>query len=71
MCLVLLCACTSLRDVIPERSKSMLHSAVALREFHGEDQFYFFYSENAPELKGAASNELIQHAESASVQRRD
>ena len=40
MCLVLLCAGTSLRDVIPVKSKSALHSVMALREFYGEDQFY-------------------------------
>ena len=41
MCLVLLCASTSLGDVIPVRSKSALHSVMALREFYGEDQFLF------------------------------
>ena len=38
MCLVLLCAGTSLGDVIPVKSKSALHSVMALREFYGEDQ---------------------------------
>ena len=43
------------------RSKSALHTVMALREFYGEDQFYFFCSDNAPELKSAASNELMLH----------
>ena len=51
MCLVFLCASTSVGDVIPVKSKSALHTVMALREFYGEDQFYFFYSDNAPELK--------------------
>ena len=57
MCLVLLCAGTSVGDVIPVKSKSALHTVMALREFYAEDQFYFFYSDNAPELKSAASND--------------
>ena len=61
MCLVLLCAGTSIGDVIPVKSKSALHTVIALRGFYGEDQFYFFCSGNAPELKGAASNELMLH----------
>ena len=61
MCLVLLCAGTSIGDVIPVRSKSTLHTVMALREFYAEDQFYFFYSDNAPELKSAASSELMLH----------
>ena len=39
MCLVLLRAGTSLGDVIPVRSKSALHSEMALREIYAEDQF--------------------------------
>ena len=35
----------------PVESKSAHHTVMALREFYGEDQFYFFYSDNAPELK--------------------
>ena len=58
MCLVLLCAGTSIGDVIPVKSKSALHTVMALREFFAEDQFYFFYSDSAPELKSAASSEL-------------
>ena len=61
MCLVLLCAGTSVGDIIPVRSKSTLHTVMALREFYAEDQFYFFYSDNAPELKSAASSELMLH----------
>ena len=61
MCLVLLSAGPSLGDVIPVKSKSALHSVMALRAFHGEDQVYIFYSDNAPELKNAASNELMLH----------
>ena len=61
MCLVLLCAGTSIGDVISVRSKPALHTVMALREFYGEDQFYFFYGDNAPELKSAASNELMLH----------
>ena len=61
MCLVLLCAGTSIGDVIPVKSKSALHTVMALREFYAEDQFYFFYSDNAPELKSAASNEMMLH----------
>ena len=61
MCLVLLCAGTFIGDVIPVRSKSALHIVMALRGFYGEDQVYFFYSDNAPELKSAASNELMLH----------
>ena len=40
MCLVLLCAGTSIGDVIPVRSKSALHTVMALREFYAEDQFF-------------------------------
>ena len=39
MCLVLLCAGTSVGDVIPVKSKSALHTVMALRGFYGEDQF--------------------------------
>ena len=59
MCLVLLCAGAPLGGVIPVKSKSALHSVMALREFYGEDQFNFFYRDTAPELKSAASNELM------------
>ena len=65
MCLVLLCAGTSLGDVIPVRSKSATHNVMALREFYGEDRFYLFYGDNAPELKSAASSELMLHLTSA------
>ena len=61
MCLALLCAGTSIGDVIPVKSKSALHTVMALRNCFGEDQFYIFYSDNAPELKNAASNELMLH----------
>ena len=61
MCLVRLCAGTSIGDVIPGKSKSALHAVMALRAFYGEDQFYFFHSDSAPELKNAASNELTLH----------
>ena len=61
MCLVLLCAGTSLGDVIPVKPKSALHSVMTQREFYGEDQCYVFYSDNAPELRRGASNELMLH----------
>ena len=61
MCLVRLCAGTSLGNVILVKSKSALHSVMALREFYGEGQFYFFYNDNARELKSAASNDLMLH----------
>ena len=61
LCLVLLSAGTSVGDVIPMKSKSAHHTVMALREFYGEDQFYFLCSDNAPELKSAASNELLLH----------
>ena len=61
MSLVLLCAGTSIGDIIPVKSKAANHTVMALREFYGEDQFYFFYSDNAPELKSAAANELMLH----------
>ena len=48
MCLVLLCAGTSVGDVIAVRSKSALHTVMALREFYGEDQLYLFYSDTVP-----------------------
>ena len=61
LCLVPLCAGTSVGDVILVRSKSAHHTVMALRGFCAEDQFYLFYSDNAPELKSAASNGLMLH----------
>ena len=61
ICLVLLCAGTSVGDVIPVKSTSALHTVTALPGFYGENHFYFFCSDNAPELKSAASNELLLH----------
>ena len=34
---------------------------MAFREFYGEDPAYYFYSDNAPELKAAAQQELMVH----------
>ena len=64
MCLVCLCAGTSYGDVIPVKSKKLGATVLALREFYGEDQFYFMYSDNAPELKSACASELMLHLSS-------
>ena len=57
LCLVCLCAGTSYGDVIPVKSKRLTTTIMALREFYGEDQFYFMYSGNASELKAACSQQ--------------
>ena len=64
MCLVCLCAGTTYGDVIPVKTKKLGATVLALREFYGEDQFYFMYSDNAPELKSACASELMLHLSS-------
>ena len=69
MCLVLLCAGTSVGDVIPVRSKSALHTVMALREFYGEDQLFYSDSASRAEECGVERDDAAsdQHAEQTSV----
>ena len=64
MCIVCLCAGTSYGDVIPVKSKKLQTTVLALREFYGEEEFYFMYSDNAPERKSACTSELMLHLSS-------
>ena len=49
--------------LFPSRPRNSA-TVLALREFYGEDQFYFMYSDNAPELKSACASELMLHLSS-------
>ena len=59
--ITLLDAGTMYGDLIVVRSKNTNDTIMAFREFYGEDPAYYFYSDNAPELKAAAQQELMVH----------
>ena len=48
-------------DLIAVSSKNVNDTTMAIREFYGEDPFYYFHSDNAKELKAAAGHELMVH----------